>query len=96
MLVIDANVAVGACAQPDGLQTIGGGNDELAAPPLMWSEARANLHLMLIKGELSAQREVLLLERLEAAAVKKRGAKRLGLVITPTQVKPKPDPERTG
>jgi predicted nucleic acid-binding protein len=25
-----------------------------------------------------------------------RGAKRLGLVITPTEVKPKPDPERTG
>jgi hypothetical protein len=38
MLVIDANVAVAACAKEEGFAELG---DELAAPPLMWSEARA-------------------------------------------------------
>src|ERR1700677_569393 len=52
MLVIDANVALEACGQEDGFQTLG---DDLAAPPLMWSEARANLHLSLINGEITAQ-----------------------------------------
>lgn len=47
MLVIDANVAVAACAMEDGFAELG---NELSAPPLMWSEARANLHLELFKG----------------------------------------------
>ena len=78
MLVIDANVALGACAQPDGFQAIGGQSEGLAAPPLMWSEARANLHLMLVKGELSAERAAILLERLEGAVVKKYDPPELG------------------
>jgi hypothetical protein len=44
MLVIDANVAVAACAEEKAFAELG---DELSAPPLMWSEARANLHLEL-------------------------------------------------
>ena len=78
MLVIDANVAIGACAQPDGFQAIGGQNEELAGPPLMWSETRANLHLMLIKGEIAAERAATMLERLEGAPVKKHDPPELG------------------
>jgi hypothetical protein len=36
MLVLDANVAVAACAEPEGFADLG--ESELVAPPLMWSE----------------------------------------------------------
>ena len=52
MLVIDANVAVAACAEEKGFAELG---DELSAPPLMWSEARANLHLELFKQAITAE-----------------------------------------
>ncbi len=78
MLVIDANVAVGACAKPDGFQAIGWSGEQLAAPPLMWSEARANLHLMLTKGEISAERAATLVKRLETAGVEKHDPPGLG------------------
>jgi predicted nucleic acid-binding protein len=133
VLVIDANVALEACGQQDGFQTLGA---DLAAPPLMWSEARANLHLALIKGEITAQDAAIMHERLDNCPVARkdpsglgrqawelaeefgwgrtydaeyialakilkcnlvtidmrlwRGAKRLGLVITPNEVEPKP------
>lgn len=52
MLVLDASVAVAACAKEDGFAEL---DDELAAPPLMWSEARANLHLELFKGAITRE-----------------------------------------
>lgn len=53
MLVIDANVAVAACARPDGFHEL---PDELAGPPLLWSEARSTLHLQATKDEMSVER----------------------------------------
>jgi predicted nucleic acid-binding protein len=132
MLVIDANVALEACGQQDGFRTL---EDDLAAPPLMWSEARANLHLSLVNGDITAQDAAIMHERLNSCPVTRkdpldlgrqawklaeefgwgrtydaeyvalakilgcrlvtidmrlwRGAKRLGLVITPNEVDPK-------
>jgi predicted nucleic acid-binding protein len=138
MLVIDANVAVGACAGPNGFQAIGAPSEDLAAPPLMWSEARATLRLKNWTGEITTETANTMLKRLQDAPVEKRdpaqlgseawniavefgwgrtydaeylalakilgcrlvtidgrlyrGAARLGIVITPDELKPKPDP----
>ena len=66
MLVIDANVAVAACARPNGFEYLG---LELAGPPLLWSEARSTLHLNVSKGMIDKERARRLHERLEAAPV---------------------------
>ena len=50
MLVIDASIAVPACAAADGFAELG--SDRLAAPPLMWSEARSALHETAWRGEI--------------------------------------------
>ncbi len=50
MLVIDASVAVPACAAADGFAELG--SEPLAAPPLMWSEARSVLHETAWRGEI--------------------------------------------
>jgi predicted nucleic acid-binding protein len=75
MLVIDANVALEACGEEDGFRTL---RDDLAGPPLMWSEARANLHLALIKGEITAKDAAIMHERLEDCAVERRDPPELG------------------
>lgn len=75
MLVIDANVAVAACAKEEGFAELG---DELAAPPLMWSEARANLHLELFKQAITAEDAAIMHERLEACPVKREDPSELG------------------
>jgi predicted nucleic acid-binding protein len=75
MLVIDANVAVAACAKEEGFAELG---DELAAPPLMWSEARANLHLELFKQAITAEDAAIMHERLEACPVKREDPPELG------------------
>lgn len=63
MLVLDASVAVAACAKEDGFTELG---EDLVAPPLMWSEARANLHLELFKGAITPQDAEIMHTRLEA------------------------------
>jgi len=68
MLVIDANVAIAACAKENGFTEL---EDELAAPPLMWSEARANLHLELFKGAIEHEDATIMHERLEACPVQR-------------------------
>jgi predicted nucleic acid-binding protein len=75
VLVIDANVAVAACAKPDGFDDL---REELVGPPLMWSEARSTLHLQAEKGEVSAERAERLHERLNAASVKRLDPPNLG------------------
>ncbi len=75
MLVIDANVAVAACAQENGFAELG---DELSAPPLMWSEARANLHLELFKGEITAEDAAIKHKRLEQCPVQREDPDDLG------------------
>ncbi len=60
----DANVAIAACAKENGFTEL---EDELVAPPLMWSEARANLHLELFKGAIEHEDATIMHKRLEAA-----------------------------
>lgn len=66
MLVIDASVAAAACARPDGFKALG---DDLSAPPLMWSEVRANLHLQAFKGAITFDRADRLHDRLMGASI---------------------------
>lgn len=75
MLVIDANVAVAACAQENGFADLG---EELSAPPLMWSEARANLHLELFKGEIEHEDAEIMHTRLEQCPVRREDPPDLG------------------
>jgi predicted nucleic acid-binding protein len=75
MLVIDANVAVAACAKQDGFAAIG---EELSAPPLMWSEARANLHLELFKGAIEREDAEVMHQRLERCPVQRHDPPDLG------------------
>jgi predicted nucleic acid-binding protein len=53
VLVLDANVALLACAGPAGFDRFG--SETLVAPPLMWPEARSGLHEALWRGEVSAE-----------------------------------------
>jgi hypothetical protein len=80
VLVIDANVAIAACARPSGFEDL---RDELAAPPLLWSEARSTLHLQAAKGEIDAARAELLHKRLNQALIKRGASTRRTLAKKP-------------
>ena len=75
MLVIDANVAVAACARPSGFEDL---RDKLIGPPLLWSEARSTLHLQAAKGMIDSGRAGHLHERLIAAPVARLDPPELG------------------
>jgi predicted nucleic acid-binding protein len=75
VLVIDANVAIAACARPSGFDEL---PDDLVGPPLLWSEARSTLHLQATKGEITAERAEHLHERLNAAPIKRLDPPDLG------------------
>lgn len=66
MLVVDASVAVPACQFPEGFAGLG---DQLAAPPLMWSEARSAIHEACWRAELMVDEARSAMLRLEAAPV---------------------------
>lgn len=76
MLVLDANVVLPACTNPNGFVRYGA--HELFAPPLMWSEARANLHLAMARGVVSREVAERSLARLHASPVSVRAPRRLG------------------
>jgi predicted nucleic acid-binding protein len=69
MLVVDSSAVTAACVARDGFKAFG---DDLVAPPLMWSETRANLHLKAFKGEISFDRADALHDRVAAAAIECR------------------------
>lgn len=75
MLVIDANVAIAACAKPSSFEELPG---DLVGPPLLWSEARSTLHLQAAKGEVAVERAKRLHERLLAAPIKRLDPPELG------------------
>jgi predicted nucleic acid-binding protein len=75
LLVVDASVAVAACARPGGFDNLG---DDLAGPPLLWSEARSTLHLQVVKRMIDGERAQLLHERLIAAPVARLDPPELG------------------
>ncbi|MGH8328226.1 MAG: hypothetical protein ACRET2_15855 [Steroidobacteraceae bacterium] len=79
MLVLDANVAVAACAEPEGFADLN--EIELVAPPLMWSEFFSLTHEAHVAlAQILDCRLVTLDGRL------RRGAERLGFVVTPAEL----------
>jgi len=75
VLVIDANVAIAACARPIGFDELPG---DLVGPPLLWSEARSTLHLQATKGEITTERGEHLHDRLNAAPIERLDPSDLG------------------
>ncbi|WP_353864929.1 type II toxin-antitoxin system VapC family toxin [Svornostia abyssi] len=73
--VVDASVAVASLVEDGGLKRLG---DDLIAPPLMWSEARATLRLQVWQGRVPVQDGELMLDRLERLDVAPRAPARLG------------------
>ncbi len=76
MLVLDASAAVPGCTTVLGFDLFAG--EELVAPALMWSEARATLHLHLARGRLDRAQAVTAHERLERAPVRRVDRAALG------------------
>lgn len=70
MLVIDASVAAGAAATPDGFQAFSGG--PLIAPPLLWSEVTSSLREQVWRGAISLELARLSLDALERAPIERR------------------------
>lgn len=75
-LVVDASVALSAGAAEEPLS--GFADRDLVAPPLMWSEARATLHLNVWRERISAEDGKILHERLESLPVERRSPADLG------------------
>lgn len=73
--VVDGSVAVASLVEDGGLKRLG---DDLIAPPLMWSEARATLRLQVWQGRVPVQDGELMLDRLERLDVARRAPARLG------------------
>ena len=76
MLVLDASVVLAASYHAGGFAVFGG--KALAAPPLMWSEARSALHELLWREEISAEDAERSRGRIEACPVERRTHRRLG------------------
>lgn len=77
-LVVDASYAVVAVEARDGFAFLG--DDDLAAPALMWSEARSVLHLGRWRGARSAEAAATAHRRLEHAPVRLERPATLGEV----------------
>lgn len=75
MLVVDASYAVRACGVEGGFRLLG--DDDLVAPPLMWSEARSALHEAGWRGEVADADAAEALSRLQAAPVSARSPRAL-------------------
>ena len=75
MLVVDASVALPACASRDGFDVFGA--EELVAPPLLWSESRSALHEALFRREISAVQALRTLDALDRAPIRARTQRRL-------------------
>ncbi len=75
MLVVDASVVLPACASRDGFDVFG--NEELVAPPLLWSESRSALHEALFRREVSEVQALRTLETLDHAPIRARTLRRL-------------------
>ena len=76
MLVVDATVALSACAVEHGFEVLAG--HELVAPALLWSEARSALHELVWRREVDAHDAAVTRDRLEHAPIARRSPARLG------------------
>jgi predicted nucleic acid-binding protein len=75
-LVLDASVTLAASGTTGGFEFFG--DEQLVAPPLMWSEARSVLHELLWRGELAKEDASATRARLERCPVVRRIHPRLG------------------
>ncbi len=75
-LVLHANVVLAACSAEDAFALFR--DDELVAPPLMWSEARSPLDEAVWRGVVPAAEAHESLELLERGPVRMRTDERLG------------------
>jgi len=75
MLVLDASVAFAASAATDGFAVLG---EDLAAPALMWSEARSALRLRGWQGALRQEEVTEARMRLERCPVERHAPDSLG------------------
>jgi len=76
MFVLDASVAFAACASADGFEEFGG--SALAAPPLMWSEARSTIHELAWRGEIHREDAERTVARLDTCPVARKSPAALG------------------
>jgi predicted nucleic acid-binding protein len=76
MLVLDASVAVRAAGVEEGFARLH--DDDLRAPALMWSEARAVLHLRMWNGVVRRDDAERAHARLERAPIGRHGHEALG------------------
>lgn len=74
-LVLDSSVVVRACVLPDGFAPFG--DEELIAPPLMWSEFRSSVHEALRRREISPDEAHAIRTTLRTARVTPRTHRRL-------------------
>ena len=75
MLVLDANVAITACTGSDGLAEFG--QEDLVAPPLLWSETRSVLHALVWRGVIDDGLARRTLARLESGRIRQRTHRQL-------------------
>ncbi|MGI8972731.1 MAG: type II toxin-antitoxin system VapC family toxin [Gaiella sp.] len=76
-LVVDASVAVPACLSSAGFSVLA--DDDLVAPPLLWSEARSALHELAWRGEITAGDGEEARDALEEAPIRRADDERLGI-----------------
>jgi predicted nucleic acid-binding protein len=76
MLVVDASVALSASFTAEGFGELP--DDELVAPPLMWSEARSALHELTWRGEVAHDDAATTRTRLDVCPVSSRNPRKLG------------------
>lgn len=74
--MLDASVALRASGAEGGFDQFG--DQELFAPPLMWSEARSVLHELAWRGEVLPRDAEATHARLERSPVRRRSHPRLG------------------
>jgi predicted nucleic acid-binding protein len=77
VLVIDASVALSASSAPGGFELL---RDDLAAPPLLWSEFRSVLHEAVWRRDVSAEQAARAVEAFARSGVSERRHRRLGEV----------------
>jgi predicted nucleic acid-binding protein len=70
MLVVDASVVINACLSADGLA--GFPDEELVAPPLLWSEASSVLHEMQWRSAISTELAGMAARRLDDSVIQMR------------------------
>ena len=76
LLVIDANIAFGVAASPEGVRELDGLDP--IAPALLWPETRSALHVAAVRGLITRGTAERALEVLESGIVTERRHRRLG------------------